>query len=204
MVGSDCGCGVIERSISVGNDEVLAAERVCERTGHRVAGDSKPGRSENHRPSDWISERGQRMQRTATMNAQCFEARRSRKVHDHGVARFDRSRHVGDDGVWSRHDTQVDTVCCAAEVFASTKRSGEFPAEVGHCPGQGKTRSTRPVVSPPGDPTAKGPGGGMGRRRVLVHSSGFQMSPYSDIKPAGEPAKDVARKLWHRSPGSPG
>jgi error-prone DNA polymerase len=42
------------------------------------------------------------------------------------------------------------------------------------------------------------------RRRVLVHSSGFQMSPYSDIKPAGDPSKDVARKLWHRSPGSPG
>ena len=42
------------------------------------------------------------------------------------------------------------------------------------------------------------------RRRVLVHSSGFQMSPYSDIQPAGEATKDVARKLWHRSPGSPG
>ncbi len=46
--------------------------------------------------------------------------------------------------------------------------------------------------------------GGMGRRRVLVHSSGFAMSPYSDIKPAGEDTKDVARKLWHRSPGSAG
>ena len=32
----------------------------------------------------------------------------------------------------------------------------------------------------------------MGRRRVLVHSSGFQMSPYSDIKPAGEDTKDVS------------
>ena len=42
------------------------------------------------------------------------------------------------------------------------------------------------------------------QRRVLVHTSGFQMSPYSDIKPAGESPKDVARKLWHRSPGSPG
>jgi error-prone DNA polymerase len=42
------------------------------------------------------------------------------------------------------------------------------------------------------------------RRRVLVHTSGFQMSPYSDIKPAGEDAKQVARKLWHRSPGSAG
>ena len=59
--------------------------------------------------------------------------------------------------------------------------------------------------------------------RVLTHSSGFQMSPYADVKPPGEavssgglsrslvprsaqsPAvKDVARKLWHRSPGSPG
>ncbi|MBA3782655.1 MAG: DNA polymerase III subunit alpha, partial [Nocardioides sp.] len=42
------------------------------------------------------------------------------------------------------------------------------------------------------------------QRRVLVHTSGFQMSPYSDIKPAGENTRDVARKLWHRSPGSPG
>jgi error-prone DNA polymerase len=39
---------------------------------------------------------------------------------------------------------------------------------------------------------------------VLVHSSGFQMSPYADVKPAGESVKDVARKLWHTSPGSPG
>ena len=42
------------------------------------------------------------------------------------------------------------------------------------------------------------------RHRVLVHSSGFQMSPYADVKPPGEAVKDVARKLWHRSPGSPG
>jgi len=54
-------------------------------------------------------------------------------------------------------------------------------------------------------------------RRVLVHSSGFQMSPYADVKPAGEAVKAPARKpwveevaqqpsrnLWHRSPGSPG
>ena len=46
------------------------------------------------------------------------------------------------------------------------------------------------------------------QQRVLVHSSGFQMSPYADIKPAGEsvtgPMTQVARTLWHRSPGSPG
>ncbi len=44
-------------------------------------------------------------------------------------------------------------------------------------------------------------------RRVLVHSSGFRMSPYSDIRPAGAAAADpqqVSRALWHRSPGSPG
>jgi error-prone DNA polymerase len=46
--------------------------------------------------------------------------------------------------------------------------------------------------------------GGMGRRRVLVHASGFKQSPYSDIKPAGESTKSVPRKLWHRSPGSSG
>jgi hypothetical protein len=47
-----------------------------------------------------------------------------------------------------------------------------------------------------GDSPAPGPQPG------AVHSSGFQMSPYADIKPAGEDAKDVARKLWHRSPGA--
>jgi error-prone DNA polymerase len=41
-------------------------------------------------------------------------------------------------------------------------------------------------------------------RRVLVHSSGFQMSPYADVKPSGDDVKSVARRLWHRSPGSPG
>ncbi|MEZ5092354.1 DNA polymerase III subunit alpha [Nocardioides sp.] len=83
--------------------------------------------------------------------------------------------------------------------------------------GAAESRSSRPVMAAPGgsmaggsmaggadDPEGRGAAGGMGRRRVLVHSSGFKVSPYSDIKPAGEPTKDVARKLWHRSPGSPG
>jgi error-prone DNA polymerase len=42
------------------------------------------------------------------------------------------------------------------------------------------------------------------QHRVLVHSSGFQMSPYADVKPPGDDVKAVARNLWHRSPGSPG
>jgi error-prone DNA polymerase len=49
-------------------------------------------------------------------------------------------------------------------------------------------------------------------RPVLVHPTGFRMSPYADIKPAGEDAKVAARhaaagaprKLWHSSPGSSG
>ena len=62
------------------------------------------------------------------------------------------------------------------------------------------------------------------RRRVLVHTSGYQISPYADIKPAGGStpwsgtdgapwsggasgrgaAGGMSRKLWHRSPGSAG
>jgi error-prone DNA polymerase len=49
-------------------------------------------------------------------------------------------------------------------------------------------------------------------RPVLVHPTGFRMSPYADIKPAGDDAKSSARreaataprKLWHSSPGSSG
>ena len=74
--------------------------------------------------------------------------------------------------------------------------------------GAAESRSTRPVMA---SPTGEGGGesggsaaGGMGRRRVLVHSSGFTMSPYADIKPPGEDAKTAPRKLWHSSPGSSG
>jgi error-prone DNA polymerase len=81
--------------------------------------------------------------------------------------------------------------------------------------GAAESRSSRPVMASPqtfGEDAEQETGhhytaGGMGRRRVLVHSSGFQVSPYADIKPAGpdtSETKDVARKLWHRSPGSPG
>lgn len=56
--------------------------------------------------------------------------------------------------------------------------------------------------APPPDPQNHTRAGGMGRRRVLVHASGFTQSPYSDVKPAG--AADAPRKLWHSSPGSSG
>jgi error-prone DNA polymerase len=77
------------------------------------------------------------------------------------------------------------------------------------------SRSTRPVVAGPpvegsprgslGEDEGRGPtAGGMGRRRVLVHPSGFRQSPYADIKPAGGEVGGPPRKLWHSSPGSSG
>ncbi|MCW3157128.1 DNA polymerase III subunit alpha [Micropruina sonneratiae] len=51
-------------------------------------------------------------------------------------------------------------------------------------------------------PDGFGVGDADGRRRVLVHASGFQQSPYADVKPAGE--NITSRKLWHTSPGSSG
>ena len=75
--------------------------------------------------------------------------------------------------------------------------------------GAAESRATRPVMARPQtfdseESPHHSAAGGMGRRRVLVHSSGFKLSPYADIKPAGDSTKDVARKLWHRSPGSAG
>ncbi|MFE2872535.1 DNA polymerase III subunit alpha [Embleya sp. NPDC059259] len=49
-------------------------------------------------------------------------------------------------------------------------------------------------------PTAPAPAA----RRVLVHASGFKVSPYADLRPAGGPGKQPPRKLWHASPGSAG
>ena len=79
--------------------------------------------------------------------------------------------------------------------------------------GAAESRASRPVMAKPPESDSASPGsagtaGGMGRRRVLVHSSGFRMSPYADIRPAGEDPKQAARnaprKLWHSSPGSSG
>ncbi|MEJ7702329.1 MAG: hypothetical protein WKF47_00950 [Geodermatophilaceae bacterium] len=54
--------------------------------------------------------------------------------------------------------------------------------------GAAASHSSRPVIARP----------------VLVHPSGFRMSPYADLKPAGDSSKTVPRKLWHASPGSSG
>ncbi|MBA2508162.1 MAG: DNA polymerase III subunit alpha [Nocardioidaceae bacterium] len=86
-----------------------------------------------------------------------------------------------------------------------------FGADVGEQAVQGaaESRSSRPVVARPPDFGAdvhdqQHSAGGMGRRRVLVHPSGFRQSPYADVKPAGGDAKSAPRKLWHSSPGSSG
>ncbi len=61
--------------------------------------------------------------------------------------------------------------------------------------GAAGSRSTRPVVtrpprSPVGTPT--------------VFPTGFEQSPYADIRPAGQEPGRPPRKLWHSSPGSSG
>ncbi len=106
------------------------------------------------------------------------------------------------------------------ELMAAVPVGFAAGASQGAVQGAAESRSSRPVVarptvgSSPGE-DEPGPGsaaGGMGRRRVLVHSSGFAMSPYADIKPAGEDTKSAARrsgaepprKLWHSSSGSSG
>jgi error-prone DNA polymerase len=100
--------------------------------------------------------------------------------------------------------------------------AGEQAVQLGQSAAE--SRSTRPVMSAPPrfddpdaatDPSAEPEtkAGGMGRRRVLVHASGFKQSPYADIRPPGEDTKHgvptsvptkVPRKLWHSSPGSSG
>ena len=107
--------------------------------------------------------------------------------------------------VWQAHglDAVHELMAVVPEGFAAVAAAVGGAAVAGAA----ESRSTRPVMAPATGPDGGprgGSAGGMGRRRVLVHSSGFKMSPYSDIKPAGEATKDVARKLWHRSPGSAG
>jgi error-prone DNA polymerase len=113
----------------------------------------------------------------------------------------------------------------AAESRATRPVMAPIPLVSGSAPEPGETLGTGGHSSPTGHPSRAG---GMGRRRVLVHSSGFRMSPYADIKPAGEDTKNLPRsqqpkdrpgaatgrpgteptaaprKLWHSSPGSSG
>jgi len=53
--------------------------------------------------------------------------------------------------------------------------------------GAAASRSTRPVMAPP-----------------QSYASGFELSPYADVRPAGGSPKEAPRKLWHSSPGSSG
>ncbi len=71
-------------------------------------------------------------------------------------------------------------------------------------PGFGPSDVTAPAA--PARDEAASSAGGMGRRRILVHPSGFRQSPYADVRPAGDDVNQGAppRKLWHSSPGSSG
>ena len=87
-----------------------------------------------------------------------------------------------------------------SQLMASTADDIEQAVE-----GMAASRSTRPVMTPlPQDGEASSTAGGMGRRRVLVHPSGFRQSPYADVRPPGGDVGGAPRKLWHASPGSSG
>ncbi len=76
--------------------------------------------------------------------------------------------------------------------------------------GAAASRSTRPVMAGPPNHSGVGHSGVGGA--VHVYATGFQESPYADIKPAGDgagtssgrPVPAAPRKLWHASPGSSG
>src|SRR4029079_1290776 len=84
-----------------------------------------------------------------------------------------------------------------AQVPAGFGGAGSRQGDQDGIEGAAERPAPRPLMAAPSSAA-----GGMGRRRVLVHSSGFAMSPYSDVRPAGEDTKDVARSVWHRGPGS--
>ncbi|MFW6596984.1 DNA polymerase III subunit alpha [Propionibacteriaceae bacterium Y2011] len=69
---------------------------------------------------------------------------------------------------------------------------------------QAATAAVRAVLAAPPPGAAEAAGTKPAGRRTLVHASGFRQSPYSDIKPAGDPAGTPPMKLWHTSQGSSG
>ncbi|MDP9444170.1 MAG: DNA polymerase III subunit alpha [Actinomycetota bacterium] len=112
--------------------------------------------------------------------------------------------------VWQREGIDAVLAQMAARPAGFGPDTGEAAVHAA-----AESRSTRPVMARPtlergaGEEPAEAGGngmtaGGMGRRRVLVHPSGFKQSPYADIKPAGADTKAAPRKLWHSSPGSAG
>jgi error-prone DNA polymerase len=121
--------------------------------------------------------------------------------------------------IWQ--DGGLDAV---ADFMATVPEGFGTGASEGAVRGAAESRASRPVVARPdvggvpgraqsgsgssggssGGPSGGSSAGGMGRRRVLVHSSGFMLSPYADIKPPGEDTKTAPRKLWHSSSGSSG
>jgi len=97
-------------------------------------------------------------------------------------------------GTWEQDDRA--TAPAAEQDDRATAPAAEQGASAGDPAPEG--------FEPPPDPLHATRAGGMGRRRVLVHASGFTQSPYADVKPSGTGAAEAPRKLWHSSPGSSG
>lgn len=56
----------------------------------------------------------------------------------------------------------------------------------------------------PREPSPDGADGAGDTGRRITMSTGYEMNPWADLRPAGEGAATPARKLWHSSPGSAG
>ncbi len=70
---------------------------------------------------------------------------------------------------------------------------------------EGGVPAVQRLMTPPApEPAGRVAGSADGVRRVLVHSTGFRLSPYADVRPAGDSPASAPRKLWHSSPGSSG
>jgi error-prone DNA polymerase len=90
---------------------------------------------------------------------------------------------------WERGGTAA-----VEELMNRRPASAEAPVSEAAVAGAAGSRSTRPVMTRP--PGAVG--------TPMVYPTGYEQSPYADIRPAGpEPARPP-RKLWHSSPGSSG
>ncbi|GGZ06691.1 DNA polymerase III subunit alpha [Streptomyces poonensis] len=93
-------------------------------------------------------------------------------------------------------------------VVARLAQGAGAPAGAGGAPdGEGAHRAARlagshglpaPAGSAAQDPMEAA------RSRSIRMSTGYEMHPWADLRPAGEEPKKAARKLWHQSPGSAG
>ncbi|MFJ1600814.1 DNA polymerase III subunit alpha [Streptomyces sp. NPDC088261] len=94
-----------------------------------------------------------------------------------------------------RKEGGLEAVAAALDAAATapSPSSSSSSSSPGPAPG--------PALGPPASPAAPAASGDNGRR--IKMSTGYEMNPWSDLRPPGE-GLPTGRKLWHSSPGSAG